>query len=97
MANMYSWITDSTANPPSPPPPNPELADQSTIVKPYIYPLPPPALVTTPQPPAPFPPGEGQPDAPTPGDIIPPGPQEPPMGPYGTAAQEEAGEHGEDD
>lgn len=63
--------------------PSPGIA--GSIVKPYIFPLPPKALITTPETPGEIPPGtdHGQPDAPVPGNLVPPGPQTPPMGPFG--------------
>lgn len=111
MATQWDWITDSTANPPTPPPANPALTAAQTLtalqippwgtpttnvpfkptpaipgslVKPYIFPLPPPALNTAAGPSMPIPPGPpSQPTPPQSGALPAPGPQTPPMGPFG--------------
>lgn len=73
------WGKPTTAVPFKPSP-----AIPGSLVKPYIFPLPPKALITTPEAPGDIPPGPpSQPDAPVPGNLVPPGPQTPPMGPFG--------------
>lgn len=71
-------------------PPNQSVAYQPTtpipgsMMKPYIFPVAPPATVTAPPPAVPIPPkGPTPPQA---GTIIAPGPQSPPMGVFGGGA-----------
>ena len=73
--------------PTTPVPFKPQPGIAGSLVKPYIYPLPPEALETGPGPSMPIPPGPpSQPTPPPSGELPPPGPQTPPMGPFGPPA-----------
>lgn len=64
--------------------PTPAVA--GSLVKPYIFPLPPEALDTGPGPTMPIPPNPPGPTPPPSGELVAPGPQTPPMGPFGPPA-----------
>lgn len=110
MGTQWDWITDSTANPPTPPPANPALTAAQTLtalqippwgkpttpvpfkpqpgiagslVRPYMFPLPPAALNTAAGPSMPIPPNPPGPTPPPSAALKTPGPQTPPMGPFG--------------